>query len=187
MAFVGRDLRSDIACWCLGRKRFWGEIAKLYRIETRIKDLSTEERSRIRGDESRKQLGVIFTLLESRTWRPKSPISKAVNYALKNQVTLSRFTKDERLPIDNNPAERAIRRVALGRKNWIFLGSETGGGSAAVYLTLLATCQANGVNAWAWLHDVICRLPEQPEEKLDELLPHIWIQSHPEARLPEIS
>ena len=150
-------------------------------------DLSSEERQRMRGDESLKQLEAIFSLLESRNWRPQSPICKAVNYALNHRVGLSRFAEDERFPIDNNPAERAIRRVAISRKNWLFLGSETGGQSASVYFTLLSTCQANKVNAWAWLHDVICRMPEHPEEKLEELLPHIWIESHPDARLPEIN
>jgi len=190
-----------LSCWAHARRYFdqakitepafaqtvLQAIAKLYRIETKMKACSPEERQRVREEESRKQLEEIFTLLASPMWRPQSPISKAVNYALKHQVTLSRFAEDERLPIDNNPAERAIRRVAIGRKNWIFLGSETDGESAAIYLTLFATCQANRVNAWAWLHDVICRLSELPEEKLDELLPHLWIQSHPEARLPEIN
>jgi hypothetical protein len=69
----------------------------------------------------------IFSVLESREFRPASPMYKAQQYILKNRKGLSLFTSDGRLPIDNNPAERAIRRVAIGRKNWLFLGSETGG------------------------------------------------------------
>lgn len=196
------DWLTLLSCWAHARRYFDRAkttepafaqtvllaIAKLYRIETRIKGLSSDdERQQIRMTESRQQVEEIFALLESRTWRPQSPMAKAVNYTLSKRENLIRFTEDERLPVDNNPAERAIRRIAIGRKNWLFLGSETGGESAAVYFTLFATCQANRINPWAWLHDVIGKLPEQPADQLDELLPHIWIESNHDARLPEIS
>ena len=109
---------------------------------------------------------------------------KAIHYALNNRERLTGFTEDERLPIDNNAVERALRRVAIGRKNWLFLGSETGGQTAATIMSLLGTCWANKVNAWAYMKDLLDRLPSHPEERREELLPHIWIKSHPEARLP---
>jgi len=161
------------------------EIARLYRIEERIREAPEAERRRVRHTQSREQLEVIFGLLGSRTFRPQSPMHKAVSYAMKNRARLTRFTEDPRWPIDNNAAERAIRRVAIGRKNWLFLGSETGGQTAAVLMSLLGTCWANRVNAWTYLKDVLDRLPTYPEECWAELLPHIWIETHPEARLPK--
>jgi hypothetical protein len=161
------------------------EIAQLYRIEKRIRDASEEERRRVRQSQSVEQLDKIFALLESRTFRPKSPMQKAIEYILDNREGLRYFAEDPRLPIDNNAAERAIRRVAIGRKNWLFLGSETGGRTAAILMSLLGTCWANRVNAWAYLKDVLDRMPSTPEDQLQQLLPHNWIEDHPEARLPK--
>jgi transposase len=161
------------------------EIARLYRIEERIRDASDAERLTVRQTESTKQLDVVFDLLQSREFRPQSPMRRAAHYALNNRQRLTRFTEDPRLPIDNNAAERAIRRVAIGRKNWLFLGSETGGRSAAILMSLLGTCWANRVNAWAYLKDVLDRLPNLPDGRLPDLLPPTWIDSHPEARLPK--
>lgn len=160
------------------------EIARLYRIEERIREAPQAERLSVRQTESIKQLKVIFDLLESREFRPQSPMHKAARYAFNNRERLTRFTEDPCFPIDNNPAERAIRRVAIGRKNWLFLGSETGGQTAAVLMSLLGTCWANRVNAWAYLKDVLDRLPSQSEGRLEELLPHAWVAGHPDARLP---
>jgi transposase len=161
------------------------EIARLYRIEQRIGGASEEERRKVRQGESVEQLGTIFAHLESRSFRPKSPMQKAINYILDNRKELTRFTEDPSLPIDNNAAERAIRRVAIGRKNWLFLGSETGGQTAAILMSLLGTCWANRINAWAYLKNVLDRMPVTPEDQLEQLLPQVWITEHPEARLPK--
>ena len=161
------------------------EIAQLYRIEKRIRDASEQERREVRQTESVEQLDKIFALLQSRTFRPKSPMQKAIEYILDNREGLTHFTEDPRLPIDNNAAERAIRRVAIGRKNWLFLGSETGGRTAAILMSLLGTCWANRVNAWAYLKDVLDRMPSTPGDQLEQLLPHVWIAEHPTARLPK--
>lgn len=161
------------------------EIARLYRIEEQIRHASDAERLRVRQTESARQLKIIFDLLESHQFRPQSPMQRAIQYALNNRERLCRYTGDPRLPIDNNAAERAIRRVAIGRKNWLFLGSETGGQTAAILMSLLGTCWANRVNAWTYLKDVLDRLPTWPEERLGELLPHVWLQTHPAALLPK--
>ena len=161
------------------------EIAQLYRIEKRIRDASEDDRRKVRQTESLQQLDTIFALLQSRSFRPKSPMQKAIDYILDNRKGLTRFAEDPRLPIDNNAAERAIRRVAIGRRNWLFLGSETGGRTAAILMSLLGTCWANRVNAWAYLKDVLDRMPSTPENQLEQLLPHVWIEKHPEARLPK--
>ena len=196
--YVNVDCGHLLSCWAHARRyvekaktvepafatEVLLEIADLYRIEERIRDASDAERLMVRQTESAKQVKVIFDLLESREFRPKSPMHRAAQYILKNRKGLSRFTENPLWPIDNNAAERAIRRVAIGRKNWLFLGSETGGQTAAVLMSLLGTCWANRVNAWAYLKDVLDRMSTQPQDRYHELLPHVWIESHPEARLP---
>jgi len=160
-------------------------IAKLYKIEKQIADWSPENRTKVRNEDSRKAAEAVFELLENRASLPASSIGKAVNYALGHRKGLMAYLDDERLPIDNNLAERAIRRVAIGRKNWLFLGSETGGETAATLMTLLGTCWANKVNAQEYLTDVIGKLPGTPAEDLDTLMPDQWIESHPDAVLPD--
>jgi hypothetical protein len=161
------------------------EIAALYKIEERIRDAGPEERAAVRNTESRAQLAKVFEAVESRTFSPGSAMGKAQHYLLAHRKGLSAFVEDQRLPIDNNPAERAIRRVAIGRKNWLFLGSETGGETAATLMTILGTCWANRVNPQAYLEAVIRDLPGTLTTNIDDLLPHRWIESHPEARLPD--
>jgi transposase len=160
-------------------------IGKLYAIEKQIVNLNASDRAQVRNMDSRKQAEKVFALLESRHWLPASSMGKAVKYALGHKRGLMAYLDDERLPIDNNPAERAIRRVAIGRKNWLFLGSETGGETAATLMTMLGSCWANKVNALDYLTDVIAKLPVTPKEEYDSLLPDQWAQSHPEAVLPD--
>ena len=105
---------------------------------------------------------------------PKGPMGMAISYALGNWVPLTRFLKSEQLPVDNNASERALRVVALGRKNYLFTyDEETGGNHAALY-TILATCEANGVNPLHYLTDILPRVKDHPASRLDELLPQNW-------------
>lgn len=187
------------SCWAHARRKIYEgcvsqpgyrddvlrEITKLYAIEAKIRDQSAEERSEARRTESREQLAKVFKAVESKTFTPGSEMGKAQYYVLAHRKQLCAFAEDQRLPIDNNPAERAIRRVAVGRKNWMFLGSETGGETAATLMTLLGSCWANRVNAQAYLEDVIRELPGKQGHELDTLLPHVWLERNPEARLPE--
>lgn len=108
---------------------------------------------------------------------PSSPLAKAVNYAINQQSALEKFLTDPRLNIDNNPAENAIRPLALGRKNWLFAGSEAGGKSLAILASFAATCKKNNVNFRAWIENVLCRLNSTPAEDADFLLPHLWNES----------
>ena len=105
---------------------------------------------------------------------PKSPLGKAVHYSLSNWERLVRYTQDPRLPIDNNAAEQAIRPVAIGRRNWLFVGSERGGHAAAIYMTLTATCKRAGVNPFDYFRDVFGRIMSHSTHRLDELLPGNW-------------
>ena len=105
---------------------------------------------------------------------PKSPLGQAVGYARNQWRALNRFLEDGALEIDNNAAENALRPVALGRKNYLFVGSENGGRSAAVLYTLIRTCERHGVNAWEYLRDVLTRISTHPASQIETLLPHRW-------------
>ena len=95
-------------------------------------------------------------------------------YALKQRVALGRFLEDGRLEADNNRAENAIRPLSLGRKNWLFAGSERGGQATALYLGLLQSCKACEVNPWSYFDDVLRRIQAHPVRQLRELLPDQW-------------
>jgi transposase len=105
---------------------------------------------------------------------PKSPMAEALGYALNNWSALVRYTEAGYLAIDNNVAEREMKRIAIGRKNWLFVGSPQGGQTAAVLLSFTSTCQRVGLEPWAYLHDVLGRLPTTPVGQLGELLPDPW-------------
>lgn len=105
---------------------------------------------------------------------PKSPMGQAITYAMNQWDALWIYTTDGRLNIDNNPAENALRRVAVGRKNWLFCGSDNGGHTAAVLFSLIATCERHKVEPFAYLRDVLTRIAATPLSQLDQLLPHRW-------------
>jgi transposase len=151
-------------------------IARLYKIEKKIKKNSAAERLKVRRKESRPQLAKILLWLraEKKAYLPQSPINAAIRHALKIRRTLTRYTKDGRLPIDNNLAENGIRPIALGRKNWLFLGSEAGGQTAAILMTFCVTCRKLKINTWEYLRDVLQRINTHPMSKIDELLPDRW-------------
>jgi transposase len=116
---------------------------------------------------------------------PKSPLGEAVGYARNQWVALQVYTTAGFLEIDNNAAERALRAVAIGRKNYLFFGSDVGGETAAVLYTFTQTCQVLGVEPWRYLRDVLGRLPGCPEERLAELLPDSWAQAQRAAATAE--
>jgi len=99
-----------------------------------------------------------------------------INYTLGLWKELNVFLQDGRLSIDNNLAEQAIRPIALGRKNWLFLGSENGGHTAAVLMSFCSTCRKNKINTWKYLKDVLQRIQSHPASRLEELLPDRWQQ-----------
>ena len=123
---------------------------------------------------------------------PKSPIGEAFTYTLNHWTALVRYTEDGTLAIDNNVAERTLKVCAIGRKNWLFVASLTGGRRAAILFSLIASAKANQVEPWAWLRDVFTRLPQLAGATtsdlaidpavLDELLPDRWLQTHPTHR-----
>ena len=107
---------------------------------------------------------------------PKSALGKAVGYTLNQWDALVRYTEDGDLAIDNSATERALRAVAVGRKNWIFAGSDNGGRRAATLYTLIATAKRHGLEPFAYLRDLFARLPTHPLDRIDELAPHRWAE-----------
>lgn len=105
---------------------------------------------------------------------PKSPLGIAINYCLGNWTALTRYANDGRLDIDNNSAERAMRPVAMGRRNYMFFGSDNGGRTAAVFYSLIASAKRHGLDPFAYLRDVLARISDHPSNKLRELLPDQW-------------
>jgi transposase len=112
---------------------------------------------------------------------PKSPIAAAINYVLNQWQALERYTSDGDLHIDNNLSERTLKLIGIGRKNWLFVGSDAGGQTAAVLYSFTATCKHLDIDTFAYLRDVLTRLPTQPAECLEELLPHRWRSTGPDS------
>ena len=103
-----------------------------------------------------------------------SATAKALNYSLKRWVALTRYLDDAQLPPDNNWIENQIRPIAIGRNNWLFAGSLRAGQRGAVIMSLIQSAKLNGHDPYAYLKDVLARLPTQPNSRLSELLPHLW-------------
>jgi transposase len=150
-------------------------ISKLYDVERETRDKDPGERLAIRQQRSEPILAELREwLLDTTDVLPKSPLGKAVDYALGQWPRLVVFAGDGRVPIDNNAVERAIRPAALGRKNWLFAGNERGGRAAATWYTLLESAKRAGHNPHAYLADLLERLPGHPINRLEELLPERW-------------
>jgi transposase len=113
---------------------------------------------------------------------PKSALAKAVWYASNQWQALCRYTEDGRLSIDNNVSERTLRHQAIGRKNWLFLGSGQAGPRAAVLFTILAGAKRHRIEPWTYLRELLLRLHDD-DPRLDEMLPDRWASEHPEAVL----
>jgi len=106
----------------------------------------------------------------------KSTFAQAIRYATSRWDALIRFTTDGRLEMSNNAAERGLRGVVLGRKNYLFAGSDVGGGRAAVLYTIIETAKLNGLDPETYLADVLARIADHPARHIDELLPWCWQQ-----------
>jgi transposase len=185
---------TEVACWAHARRKFFDAqnsdphrsvramafIRLLYDVEDQAKTLSSAERATLRQTHALPRLNEFKAYLESLQPRrggsvlPKSPLGQAITYALNQWQALCVYTTDGDLAIDNNAAENALRRVALGRKNWLFCGSDRGGHTAAVLFTLLATCRRHDVNPFVYLRDVLTRIASHPHRRLADLLPNRW-------------
>jgi transposase len=154
-------------------------ILDVYRVEHRAMEqgiVRTEAHARLRQKESRAAMKRLRAWLDEHTDRypPKGPMGKAISYALDNWDELQVFLNDVNVPADNNASERALRIVALGRKNFMFVGHEDAGQNLAILYSLMATCEEHGVDPQAYLADVLVRIDEHPNRRIDELLPDSW-------------
>jgi hypothetical protein len=170
-------LASPIALEALER------IGRLYKIEEDIRGRSAAKRQAVRQARAGPQLESLHAWLHTTvtTLSKKSELAKAI--ALSNWAALARYRDDGRLEIDNNAAERALRAVALGRKNWLFAGSDDGGERAAAIYTLLGTAKLNDLNPESYLGYVLERIADLPVNQIDELLPWNLLQKMPELRI----
>jgi transposase len=180
----------EVACNAHARRKFYeaqssdllrstqalAYYRQLYELERQARDFDEFQRLRMRQELS-------LPILEKfRAWidkehaevLPRSPVAEALGYARNNWTALVRYTEAGYLAIDNNVAEREMKRIAIGRKNWLFIGSRQGGEMAAVMMSMTSTCKRLGAEPWAYLNDVLTRLPATPVEGLDALLPDRW-------------
>lgn len=179
---------QEAACWAHVRRKFYdihlatqspvaaealARIGALYGIEEQIRGQPAEVRQQIRQARAGPLIAEIYrwfkaTLTQLST---KSELSGAIRYALSRWAALTRYRDDGRIEIDNNAAERSLRAVALGRKNYLFAGSNAGGERAAAIYTLLGTAKLNGIEPQAYLRHVLTRIADHPINRIDELLP----------------
>ncbi len=150
-------------------------FGELYAVEKRLPDVKEAERTEYRREHAGPVMKRLKTWLQERVdVLPKSALGTAIGYMLDNWAPLEAYLDDARIPIDNNAVERAIRPIAVGRRNWLFMGSARGGRAAAILFTLLESCQQNGHNPWTYMTDILTRLPSTPAEDLSSLLPDTW-------------
>ena len=178
----------EAACWAHGRRKFY-ELAKapiaieavaridaLFAIERDIAGLSVDERLATRAERSRPLVDDLAIWLHHKRagLSGKADTAKAMDYLLKRWPAFTLFLADGRVDLPNNAAERALRGIAVGRRNWTFAGSDSGGRRAAALYTLIETCKMNGIDPRAWLADVLERLPGHSAQRIDALLPWNW-------------
>jgi transposase len=192
----------EVACNAHARRKFYearGSDAlrshqalayyrQLYELERQAKDFSDEQRLKMRQDLSVPILEQFHQWLEAQRpdVLPESPVAEALGYAMNNWAALVRYTEAGFLAIDNNVSEREMKRIAIGRKNWLSIGSPRGGQTAAVLFSFTSTCHRLGVEPWHYLRDVLERLPSHPPERLGELLPDEWARAQ-RAEAAEVS
>jgi transposase len=198
--FKGPEAKAiEIGCWMHDR-RYWanaldagdlraahplGIIKKMYKVEDAAKKqrAGPDQVYRMRQEQSVPLLNELGKWIADNynTERPTSPLAEAMGYTLRQWAALKRYTEDGRLLIDNGGVERAIRVVAMGRRNYLFAGSDTGGQRAAIAYTILGSCALAGINPWAYLRDVFEKLAAGwPMKRIEELLPAVWAENHPE-------
>ena len=184
----------EVACWAHTR-RYWYKardqdtarahhvlavISRLYELERATKDADAASRQQLRNEHAAPLLCDLKQWLDTQEFLPKSLIGKAATYTINQWNALNGYLEDGDLSIDNNAAERAMKPVAIGRKNWLFVGSPATGRRAAILMSLIASCKTNHVEPWAWLQNTLTQLPQGVS--LDALLPDYWLKTHPQHR-----
>ena len=191
---------QEAACWAHVRRKFYDlhvahaspiaaealeRIGRLYGIEAEIRGRPSDERRNVRQARAGPELEALNAWLHATltTLSKKSELAVAIHYALSRWTALTRYRDDGRLEIDNNAAERALRAVALGRKNWLFAGSDDGGERAAAIYSLLGTAKLNNLDPEGYLRYVLERIADHPINRIEELLPWNVLEQLPSLRL----
>ena len=181
---------KEVNCWAHCRRYFFKAMSSdperarealslinaLFRIERRLADSPRKKREKIRKRHSAPVVTRFFSWCRAERERvlDDTPLAKGIGYALNQQKGLSRFLRDGRPPIHNNGSELQLRRQAVGRKNWLFIGSDDGALANTTFVSLLASCRMHDVEPWAYLRDVFCLLPSWPAHRMLELAPMHW-------------
>ena len=186
------DLIFEVACWAHARRKFYDTlvhypaeaacvielIGRLYAVESRAKQLGVPDDRLLawRQRFSRRRLARLRRYLDELSVQvlPKSPLGKAITYTLKNWKALNRYTEASFLAIDNNLSERQIKQMVIGRKNWMFAGSENGARNSAILFSLVVSCKLAGVDPFAYVRDILTRLQSHPADRIHELAPREW-------------
>ena len=184
--------RERLGCWAHARRKFFDAlptapeaekalklILELYEVEyeaAKNGELGSERHQAMRTLSSQHTLDTFhkWLLQQKKDGLPKSPLGQAVTYTLNQWDTLIRFVDDVRISLDNNIAERALRTIAVGRKNFLFVGNDQAGQNLAILQSLVSTCVANQVNPQSYIADVLLRIQTHPMNRIDELLPMNW-------------
>lgn len=180
----------EVGCWAHARRYFFKAlssepelarealalIGELFAIERKLKSASPNKRKKLRLEKSSPVLERFFAWCEQHalTALDESPLAKAIGYALNQKAALMRFLEDGRLPIHNNDSERQLRREAIGRKNWLFVGNDDAAEVNTTFVSLIASCQMHGIEPWGYLRDLFCLLPMWPRSRVLELAPAHW-------------
>jgi hypothetical protein len=181
---------TEVACWAHARRKFYDAqdsdaqraaqmlalIGELYAIEREVKDADEATRLTLRQERSVAVLERIKAWLgaEQQVVLPRSPMAAAITYARNQWTALTTYTTQGFLSIDNNASERALKRVAIGRKNWLFAGNDAAAENHARLWSLIASCQRHGVDPQRYLTSVLAKISQTPAEELDQFLPDVW-------------
>jgi hypothetical protein len=188
----------EVACWAHARRKFFDAgttdgvraaamltmVRELYAVEHEAKDLDDDGRRALRQEKSAPLLAKIKTWLDeqSKLVLPRSPMAGAINYTLNQWQALCRYCEQGFLNIDNNAAERALKRVAIGRKNWLFAGNDQFGQFHATLWSLIASAERHGLDPQRYLTSVLAKIGQTPLSELGQFLPEVWKAEDAAAR-----
>jgi hypothetical protein len=187
---------TEIGCLAHARRKFFDlhtahkseiaqfaleQFAKVYDIEREVKELNADQRQAIRQQHTKPVLDALhqWMTLQRQKLPDSSATAKALDYSLRRWTALTRFVDDGQLSVDNNWIENQIRPIAIGRANWLFAGSLRAGQRAAAVMSLVQSARMNGHDPYAYLRDVLTRLPTHRASRVEELLPHRWEAAQP--------
>jgi transposase len=184
---------TEVNCWAHARRYFFkamssdpdrakwalGAIQALFRIERTLADSPRKKKEQIRQKRSKPIVDRFFAWCDAEAPHvlDETPISDGIRYARNQRVGLARFLEDGRLPLHNNISELNLRRQAIGRKNWLFVGSDDAATVNTAFTSLLASCAMLGVEPWSYLRDVLCLLPSWPAQRVLDLAPVSWVRT----------